>query len=270
MIYSYVCSKNVVDYVHFGSVQSGKCPLHENVEDRHQQEVKKAADEAMTKVRAENPNLSDADLMVKVSDQVKQVEDARRGRVAADANAFPYHMVDDVLARRDFQPRGEPQVHPPRPPPVGMQPFAPYMHNLPAAAPAPVNFQPVNRGIFIPGAHRGPVPQQWPQQYVNNYHQLLHQQQQQHLYLTNLNRQMQAELMFNMAPGNVPNMGRFPAQPPPPGAFYPAVQHNREQARAGARRRHERPRYHIPHPVEPEHERTSHNANRNGHAGRHG
>lgn len=84
-----MCSKNVRDYQHFGEGQrlvegrrTDKCPLHENVEDRHEQEVKKAADEAMAKVRAENPGLSDADLMVKVSDRVKQAEDARRGRAA--------------------------------------------------------------------------------------------------------------------------------------------------------------------------------------------
>jgi TRIAD3 protein (E3 ubiquitin-protein ligase RNF216) len=47
---SYVCSKNVTDYNHFGEARTGKCPLHENVEDRHEQEVKRAAEEAMAKV----------------------------------------------------------------------------------------------------------------------------------------------------------------------------------------------------------------------------
>ncbi|KAL7772070.1 hypothetical protein CFE70_002023 [Pyrenophora teres f. teres 0-1] len=63
----YVCSKNVTDYNHFGNVEAGKCPLHENVEDRHEKEVKKAAGDAMAKVRADNPGLSDADLMIKVT-----------------------------------------------------------------------------------------------------------------------------------------------------------------------------------------------------------
>ncbi|KAI4641638.1 hypothetical protein J4E93_007736 [Alternaria ventricosa] len=95
----YVCSKNVTDYNHFGESRAGKCPLHENVEDRHEQEVKRAADEAMAKVRVDNPGLSDADLMVKVSDRVKQAEDARKGRAGIEAQAFPYHMVGEQLRR---------------------------------------------------------------------------------------------------------------------------------------------------------------------------
>lgn len=89
----------MTDYSHFGDPQTGKCPLHENIEERHEQEVKKAADEAMAKVQRDNPGLSDADLMVKVSDRVKQAEEARRGRVQAEAHAFPYHMVGDQLHR---------------------------------------------------------------------------------------------------------------------------------------------------------------------------
>ncbi|KAI4686295.1 hypothetical protein J4E81_008647 [Alternaria sp. BMP 2799] len=100
----YVCSKNVTDYNHFGESRAGKCPLHENVEDRHEQEVKRAADEAMAKVRVDNPGLSDADLMVKVSDRVKQAEDARKGRAGVEAQAFPYHMVGEQLRRAPMVP----------------------------------------------------------------------------------------------------------------------------------------------------------------------
>ncbi|KAH9865798.1 hypothetical protein J1614_009385 [Plenodomus biglobosus] len=96
----YVCSKNVTDYNHFGEAQRNKCPLHENIEDRHEQEVKKAADEAIAKLRAEKPDLSEADLMVKVSDRVKEAEEARKGRAAADADLFPFHMVGDRLQNR--------------------------------------------------------------------------------------------------------------------------------------------------------------------------
>jgi TRIAD3 protein (E3 ubiquitin-protein ligase RNF216) len=110
-ISSYVCSKDVNNYEHFGEVGRGRCPLHENVEDRHEQEVKKAADEAMAKVRADNPGVSDSDLMIKVSDRVKQAEDARKGRGQAQANVFPYHMVDNQIQHRM-----------PRPPPEGQPP----------------------------------------------------------------------------------------------------------------------------------------------------
>ena len=77
-----------MNYEHFGEAQSGKCPLHDNVENRHEQEVKKAADEAMAKVRVDNPGLSDADLMIQVSDRVKQAENARKERAAASKLSF--------------------------------------------------------------------------------------------------------------------------------------------------------------------------------------
>ncbi|KAI8936332.1 hypothetical protein NX059_006747 [Plenodomus lindquistii] len=96
----YVCSKNVTDYNHFGDTRRSKCPLHDNIEERHEQEVTRAADEARNKLRAENPDLSEADLMVQVSDQVKQVEQQRKGRAAAEVDVFPYHMVGDQLQNR--------------------------------------------------------------------------------------------------------------------------------------------------------------------------
>ncbi|KAJ4361630.1 hypothetical protein N0V95_001707 [Ascochyta clinopodiicola] len=96
----YICSKNVDKYEHFGDVRKGHCALHDNVEDVHEQEVKKAADEAMAKVRAENPNLSDADLMIHVSDRVKEAEITRRERAAERLDEFPYHMVGPQLAHR--------------------------------------------------------------------------------------------------------------------------------------------------------------------------
>ncbi|EDU40328.1 ubiquitin conjugating enzyme 7 interacting protein 1 [Pyrenophora tritici-repentis Pt-1C-BFP] len=117
----YVCSKNVTDYNHFGDVQAGKCPLHENVEDRHEQEVKKAAEDAMAKVRADNPGLSDADLMVKVSDRVKQAEDARKGQALAQAQRFPYHMIGDELRRFPLPPQA---AGAPVQPPPAVQPRA--------------------------------------------------------------------------------------------------------------------------------------------------
>jgi len=99
---SYVCSKNVLEYSHFGDAQNGsnKCPLYDNVEDRHEQEVKKAAEDAMANVRAEHPGLSDADLMIKVSDGVKRAEHARRDRAELETSAFPYRVVGGQLQNR--------------------------------------------------------------------------------------------------------------------------------------------------------------------------
>lgn len=163
---SYVCSKNVSDYQHFGEAQGGKCPLHDSIEARHEQEVKKAAEEAMAKVRADNPGLSDADLMIKVSDRVKQAEDARKSQGAADANAFPYRMVGNVLHRAIPAGVGAQPAVPP--PPQFARPAAQYVPPPPyAIAHLPVLVQPVRPVEFgHPFGYMGPAPQQQPPQYA--------------------------------------------------------------------------------------------------------
>ncbi|KNG51460.1 ring finger domain-containing protein [Stemphylium lycopersici] len=156
----YVCSTNVTDYNHFGEAR-GKCPLHENIEDRHEQEVKRAADEAMAKVRAENPSLTDADLMIKVSDRVKQAEDARRGRAVADAQAFPYHIVHPIHA-------AQPRVAPPPLPPF-QAPAPQYVHPYPEVVPVPAFGRPMQPMYpFRHMGHYGGVPPQ--QVYPNVFH----------------------------------------------------------------------------------------------------
>jgi TRIAD3 protein (E3 ubiquitin-protein ligase RNF216) len=157
-----VCSKNVTNYEHFGPDAQKRCPLHDNVEDRHEQEVKKAADEAMAKVRADNPDLSDADLMIKVSDRVKQAEDARKGQAVARANAFPYHMVENQLRHR-VPPLAVPIIQLPDqidPPVAQYVPLNPY-----AVVPAPLLVQPMLQLPPQPYNAAGPALQQ-PQQYV--------------------------------------------------------------------------------------------------------
>lgn len=179
---SYVCSKNVADYNHFGEVANGKCPLHDNVEDRHEQEVKTAADEAMAKVRAEHPDLSDADLMVQVSDRVKQAEQARKTNALAEANNFPYHVVNGVVQRLPGQAAARPRVvfHAVPQPPPAMVYAAP---NPPAAIPPPAQYVPIqpHAVIGVPtlapqhphvlamppyGNNLFPAPQQMPQYVV--------------------------------------------------------------------------------------------------------
>lgn len=62
---SYVCSASITNYDHFHDHGGrGKCPLHDNIEKRHKEEVQNAADEAMAKVKAENPGLSDVSVQV--------------------------------------------------------------------------------------------------------------------------------------------------------------------------------------------------------------
>lgn len=81
----YVCSKSVTNYDHF---HKGTCPLHDNVEERHAEEIKKAEAEARAQVEAENPSINKADLEFQVSGEVKKAEEAaekRRRDVAAIA-----------------------------------------------------------------------------------------------------------------------------------------------------------------------------------------
>lgn len=85
-IQCYVCSKNVTNYNHFsdagiygGSSSSRKqCPLNDNVNQRHENEVNAAEKEALKKVREENPDLTEEELKIKVSERVKAADDRRR------------------------------------------------------------------------------------------------------------------------------------------------------------------------------------------------
>jgi TRIAD3 protein (E3 ubiquitin-protein ligase RNF216) len=163
----------VTDYNHFGEALAGKCPLHENIEDRHEQEVKRAADEAMAKVRADNPDLSDADLMVKVSDRVKQAEDARKGRATVEAQAFPYHIVGEQLRRAPIEPPVAAMPAHLNAPPANFAPDR-YVHPYPAVVPIPAYGHPVPPfpfyQPFYPAQHvdyyGAVVPQQPYQQYI--------------------------------------------------------------------------------------------------------
>jgi E3 ubiquitin-protein ligase RNF216 len=77
----YVCSKSC-SYDHFNDRsrggKPGNCPLFENVEERHHEEVSKAEKEALARVRAEHPEYTEEDLKVKVSENVKRDEERRR------------------------------------------------------------------------------------------------------------------------------------------------------------------------------------------------
>jgi hypothetical protein len=77
----------------------------------------------MAKVKAENPELSEADLMVQVSDRVKQAEAARKGRAAERLNEFPYEMLGDQLAHRPGFPRIPPLRAAVAEPPRYVDPF---------------------------------------------------------------------------------------------------------------------------------------------------
>lgn len=115
----------------------------------------------MAKVRADNPGLSDADLMIKVSDRVKQAEDARKNRAEVQAQAFPYHMVNNQLQH----------VAPPAMPALRRQgPAAPqYVPVYPyavAPVPVPVAFQPFQPFQPFENHHHALPPPPFQQQYM--------------------------------------------------------------------------------------------------------
>ncbi|TKA83648.1 hypothetical protein B0A55_00423 [Friedmanniomyces simplex] len=76
----YVCSASIRDYNHFdqapGRALSGatakQCPLYDNVEERHEREVKEAEAAARAQVMQDNPDVQPDDLEFKVSDAVKK------------------------------------------------------------------------------------------------------------------------------------------------------------------------------------------------------
>ncbi|KAH7355358.1 hypothetical protein BKA65DRAFT_238525 [Rhexocercosporidium sp. MPI-PUGE-AT-0058] len=80
-IQCYVCSKSC-DYNHFNDPSRGgkvgNCPLFESVEQRHDEEVKRAEKEALEKVLANHPEYSEEDLKVKMSENVKKDDEKRK------------------------------------------------------------------------------------------------------------------------------------------------------------------------------------------------
>lgn len=95
----YVCSATVNDYRHF-SANPGGCPLHDNVDDRHEKEIRDAEAAAKAKVTAENPLVNEEDLAFQVSERVKADEAAAEARrVAQRGRRFGGGPEDLAMAR---------------------------------------------------------------------------------------------------------------------------------------------------------------------------
>jgi TRIAD3 protein (E3 ubiquitin-protein ligase RNF216) len=124
----YVCSKNVTNYDHFGNGRN-RCPLHDNHEARHEQEVEKAEQEALAKIRAERPDISEEHLKIEVSDRVKQAEQSRLNQAQAQHQNFPFHMNGDQLVAGHIPPPPPPPLPPAQPYPVGLRPPPPQLGN---------------------------------------------------------------------------------------------------------------------------------------------
>ncbi len=103
---SYVCSKTISaaeGYNHFNQGafrgredQPGKCPLQDNTEQRQQEDIQKAEQAALAKIKADNPDLTEEELKVKFSDVVK-LDDGRRLAVAGGPLVFAPHLEQQRL-----------------------------------------------------------------------------------------------------------------------------------------------------------------------------
>ncbi|TKA25193.1 hypothetical protein B0A50_05891 [Salinomyces thailandicus] len=92
----YVCSKSLKDYEHFDQSShgrgrnEGKCPLYDNVEERHEREVKEAETAAKKQMLEENPEISAEDLEIKLSDSVRKADIDKAARAARGHAGLPY------------------------------------------------------------------------------------------------------------------------------------------------------------------------------------
>lgn len=74
----YACSETLKGYDHFdqhpggGARAGGKCPLYDNLEERHEREIEAARETATALVIANNPDVVPEDLEIKLSDAVKK------------------------------------------------------------------------------------------------------------------------------------------------------------------------------------------------------
>lgn len=101
----YICSKSC-GYNHFNDVarggQPGNCPLFDDVDKRHHEEVNKAEKEILAKVRAEHPEYAEEDLAIKVSDKVKSDEERRKNRHAHPQLPPGYHRMNGIYAGKNI------------------------------------------------------------------------------------------------------------------------------------------------------------------------
>lgn len=103
-IQCYVCGKSC-EYAHFNDVtrggKEGNCPLFDNVEKRHEDEVRQAEEEARNQVAEENPDVDAEVFKIKVSDKVKEDEERRKKAAAPAHQGQP--GGDQVQGMNDLQ-----------------------------------------------------------------------------------------------------------------------------------------------------------------------
>ncbi|AEO60847.1 hypothetical protein MYCTH_2310513 [Thermothelomyces thermophilus ATCC 42464] len=103
----YVCSKSC-DYSHFDDRsrggKRGNCPLFDDVEQRHRNEVRAAEELARKQVASENPDLNEDLLKVNFSEQAEKDDERRRTTVNPAPPPFPFVQHNQPAVFAPWQP----------------------------------------------------------------------------------------------------------------------------------------------------------------------
>nr|POE72314.1 e3 ubiquitin-protein ligase [Quercus suber] len=116
----YVCSTTLKNYDHFdsggtgeqpsGSTKTKKCPLFDNVEERHANEVKKAEAVAKAMIVEQIPDINPNDLDIKMSDAVVAAELDRIKKAGVNGRGVPPPAPYRPLFNDDFNPVFRPRA----------------------------------------------------------------------------------------------------------------------------------------------------------------
>jgi len=155
----YVCSAIVKDYSHFNDSgrggRTGNCPLFDNTDERHENDIREAEKAAIAKIQAEYPGIDEDEMRVKLSQAVEQ---ATQKKIAA-AGPAAARMVPAPIP--PFMPV---QIPPFMGPPPAYQAQAPIVlppaGNIPPDMLAPLaNNQMQQPGLHLPPmGHMGNIP----------------------------------------------------------------------------------------------------------------
>ncbi|KAF3126604.1 hypothetical protein TWF569_000490 [Orbilia oligospora] len=133
----YLCSKVIRDYNHFNDParggRSGNCLLFDNTEERHHNEVEAAERAAIAKIRAENPEITEEQMRVQLS---QVIIDDERQKIEAGNRHAPRAQIHH--GRIQHMPPGRFPLGQPAPPPVLPPEPGP---NVPAAFPLDPGFR---------------------------------------------------------------------------------------------------------------------------------
>ncbi|KAK6524531.1 hypothetical protein TWF281_011437 [Arthrobotrys megalospora] len=155
----YLCSKVIKDYHHFNDParggKTGNCLLFDNTDERHHNEVHAAEQAAIAKIRAENPDITEEQMRIQLSQVVidgerqKIDEGNRRLGNNVPGVAGPPAARLNILPPRFHIGRPAPPIPPPAPGPIGQQ--IPPVQQIPQVIypVVPIPFQPM---LQVPAA----------------------------------------------------------------------------------------------------------------------